>query len=92
LIFLHLRDEKPFHVPELNLTLNKVERQKISMAVGLLAVVEDEAVRMMTQEPDLDVESLAHVTQGRKLDKAEIGKTLLGPFLRIETYSVSRFM
>jgi hypothetical protein len=81
-----------FIVPELNLTLNKVESQKVSVTVGLLAIVEDEAVRMMTQEPDLDVESLPNVTQGRKLDKAEIGKTLLGPCLRIETYIGSRFM
>ena len=68
-----------FIVPELNLTLNKVESQKVSVTVGLLAVIEDEAVRMMTQEPDLDVESLADMTQRRKLDKTEIGKSLLGP-------------
>ena len=61
-------------VPELNLTLNEVESQKVSVAVGLLAVIEDEAVRMMTQEPDLDVERLAHVTQGEKLDKTEMAR------------------
>ena len=48
--------------PELYLSLNKIESKEISVAVWLLAVVENEAVRMMTQEPDLDVEGFANVT------------------------------
>ncbi len=48
--------------PELDLSLNQIECKEISMTVWLLAVVEDEAVWMMTQEPDLDVEGFANVT------------------------------
>ena len=42
------------------------------MTVGLLSVVEDQSVRVVTQEPDLDVERLPHVTQRGKLDKTEV--------------------
>ena len=48
--------------PELNLSLNKIESEEISVAIRLLAVVEDEAVRMMTQEPDFDVEGFANMS------------------------------
>jgi hypothetical protein len=50
-------------------TLDQVEGQKISVAVGLLAVVEDQAFGVVAEKPDLDVEGLAHVAQRREFNE-----------------------
>ena len=41
------------------------------MAVRLLTIIENKAIRVMAQEPDLNVKGFTHMFQGWKFDKAE---------------------
>ena len=54
------------------------------MAVRLLTIIENKAIRVVAQEPDLNVKGFTHMFQGWKLDKAEKKKHMVF-FLNVTT-------
>jgi hypothetical protein len=50
-------------LPKLYLSLNQIEGHEIPVSVRLLSVVQNETIRMLTQEPDLNVKGLPNVFQ-----------------------------
>ena len=49
------------------MSVNQIQAEEVSVAVGVLPVVEEQTEWSRGHEPHLDVERLVHVVQGREL-------------------------